>query len=196
MDASAARAPWQGDVFITTFDGGSIDGLQIYNNTHFWNPSIDMPWIEGRNVNVTGNEARFIMNNIVYSTAPTMLDLDDSFGMDRDLYWLAAPGRPVWKFGSVVTNSMDDFRNRTGRDWNGIFADPKLNDPMYSGTGRPASAFTPVNGSPAIGAGVAWDIGGRDFFGNYVPDGGSIKLQAPVTHIQYVERLHWRPVAA
>jgi hypothetical protein len=39
----------QGDIYITTFDGGALDGVQIYNNTGYWNPAADGPWIKGRN---------------------------------------------------------------------------------------------------------------------------------------------------
>ena len=98
--------------------------------------------------------------------------------MDRNLYWFTGPGLPVWRYGSVVTQNMDQFRIWTGQDWNGMLADPLLQSPTYSGTGRPADAFVISGNSPAIGAGVGWDMGGRDFFGNFVPSSGSINIGA------------------
>lgn len=174
----ASQVAQQGDIYITTFDGGAIDGIQIYNNTGYWNPAADGGWIKGRNVNATGSQGRFIMNNIVYSTTPTMLDLDNFIGMDRNLYWLAGAGLPVWRYGSVVTQSMNDFRSSTGQDWNGMFADPMLQSVGYSAPGRPTDAFTPTGNSPVIGAGIAWDMGGRDFFGNFVQNSGPINIGA------------------
>lgn len=174
----ASQVAQQGDIFITTFDGGAIDGIQIYNNTGYWNPAADGGWIRGRGVNVTGSQPRFIMNNIVYATTPTMLDLDNFIGMDRNLYWLAGSGLPVWRYGSVVTQNMDQFRNWTGQDWNGMFTDPRMHSPTYSAAGRPSDAFALEGNSPALGSGYGWDMGGVDFFGNFVPSGGSINIGA------------------
>lgn len=175
---NGSQAPQQGDIFITTFDGGALDGIQIYNNTSYWNPAVDAPWLRGRNVNVTGSQPRFSMNNIVKSTVPTMLDLDAFISMDRDLYWLQGPGQPNWRYGNVVSHNMDEFRTNTGCDWNGQFRDPLFKDTAYGPSFRPSTAFLLNNGSPALGMGYAWDMGGRDFFGSIVPSGGYINAGA------------------
>lgn len=170
----------QGDVFVTTFDGGSIDGIQIYNNTAYWNPAGDAGWLKARNVYLSGNLPRLFMNNIIYSQTPTMIDADGSISMDRNLYWLATPGgTPIWRLGSVVAQSLYDYRVRTGQDWNAIFADPMMNNPTYSGVGRPATAFTLLLSSPAIRAGAYWsgmstiDFSGRTPMVPGMPDIGA-----------------------
>jgi hypothetical protein len=170
--------PRQGDIYIVTFDGGNIDGLQIYNNTSYWNPALNGPWLKGTSLWFTGNQPRFIENNIVYSSATNMLDLDSGIAMDRDLYWVATGGTPTWRYGSVSANNMNDFRVRSGQDWNGMFADPLMNDTAYSAAGRPTVSFTPSLRSPALGAGIAWDMGGKDFFGNPLPNSGQIAIGA------------------
>jgi hypothetical protein len=73
---------------------------------------------------------------------------------------------------------MDAFRTQTGQDWNGMFADPRLVSPTYSAPGRPADAFKLNGNSPAIGSGISWDMGGRDFFGIAVANSGSIDIGA------------------
>jgi hypothetical protein len=176
---SAATAPTQGDIFLATWDGGSLDGIQIYNNTSSWNPAADAGWIRGRSVFKTGTLPTFVMNNIVYSRTPTMLDLDGWMPMDRNLYWLATGGTPVWKFGSVVVNDLQTFKNMTGQDWNGIFADPMLNCPTYNGIGRPTAPFTLRLQSPAIGAAAGWSgMAETDFFGNWLPPSGTTTIGA------------------
>lgn len=176
---SPILAPIQGDIFLATWDGGSLDGIQIYNNTSNWNPGADGGWIRGRGLNKTGTLPTFIMNNLVYSRTPTMLDLDNSIPMDRNLYWLAGGGVPVWKYGSVVANDLIAFKNATGQDWNGIFADPLMNDPTYSGVGRPAFPFTLTLRSPAIGAAVGWSgMAPTDFFRNILPAAGTTTIGA------------------
>jgi hypothetical protein len=121
------------------------------------------------------------MNNIVYSTTPTVLDLDNFVALDRNLYWFAGSGLPVWRYGSVVTQNIDEFKRLSGQDWNGMFADPMLVSPTYSAVGRPVDAFKLYGNSRAIGSGISWDMGGRDFFGNAVGSGGPINMGASNT---------------
>ncbi len=172
----ASVASSQGDIYVVTFDGGSLDGIQIYNNTATWNPAVDGAWIVGRNVWVTGSLPRFLMNNLVYSTARTMIDLDNIMGMDRNLYWSTNSSSPVWKYQASVFQDFGQFRSNTGQDWNGLQADPMLANPMYHGIGAPITDFLPAANSPAVGSGTAWSMGGRDFYGNAVPDSGSINI--------------------
>lgn len=172
----ASMTARQGDVFVVTFDGGSLDGVQIYNNTAYWNPAADGPWIMSRNVALTGSLPRFMMNNLIYSTASTMIDLDNILGMDRNLYFSNHANTAVWKYQSGVFRDFGQFRLRTGQDWNGIQANPLLADPAYHGIGLSSTAFLPSPNSPAVGAGAAWAMGGRDNYGNLVPDSGMITL--------------------
>jgi len=176
---SATFAAAQGDILLGTWEGGSLDGIQIYNNTASWNPAADAGWIRGRNFVKTGTQPTFIMNNVVFSRTPTMLDIDNSIPMDRNLYWLAGGGTPVWKYGSVIANDLITFRNSTGQDWNGIFADPRMNNPTYNGIGRPIFPFTLQSQSPAIGAGVGWSgMAPTDFFKNWLPATGTTTIGA------------------
>jgi hypothetical protein len=49
-----------------------------------------------------------------------------------------------------------------------------MNNPTYSGIGRPSVQFTLVPGSPAIGRGAAWaGMAASDFFGHALPPSGT-----------------------
>lgn len=171
---NAATAPNQGDIFITTFDGGSLNGVQIYNNTAYWNPATDAGWIRARRVSMVGTSPRFIVNNIVYSAAPTMIDLDASIILDHNQYWLAGSGTPAWKYGSIIAESLSALEASAGQEQHGGFADPRMNNPTYSGIGRPSVQFALMLGSPAIGTGLAWaGMAPSDFFGNILPASGT-----------------------
>lgn len=173
---SSAMASGQGDIFLTTFDGGSLNGVQIYNNATYWNPAAEGGWIHGRGLSLTGSSPD-IMNNVVYSTARTMVDLDSSISLNNNLYWIAGSGMPVWKYGLVLASSLTALRATTGQEQNGMFADPQLNDANYTGVARPTSQFTLMTGSPAIGKGRAWAaMGPVDFFGNALPLSGTIDI--------------------
>ncbi|HEX4748755.1 MAG TPA: RICIN domain-containing protein [Bryobacteraceae bacterium] len=173
-----SMGPREGDIFISTFDGGSLDGIQIYNNTGYWNPTTDGGWINARNVSLTGSLPRFIQNNIVFSATPTLIDVDGTIPMDHNLYW--APEQiPTWRYADFVATSLPAFQQMSGQETNGLYADPKLNSGTYSSTGMPTSAFTLNQASPAIGSGATWsDMGSVDFFGNSLPEAGSPDIGA------------------
>lgn len=161
----------EGDVYITTFAGGSLNGVQIYNNTAYWNPASDGGWINERNISLTGSLPRFIQNNILYSATPTLINVDGSIPLNHNLYWNLAASS-IWKYGSFTPTAFASFQQLTGQEAQGLYADPKLNAPTYSATGMPVSAFTLTQDSPAIGAGAAWSgMGSVDFFGNALPAG-------------------------
>jgi len=54
------------DIVVFTWNGGAINGIQVYNNTHtsisHKCPAIDV------NANLTGSLPNFVKNNLVYST--------------------------------------------------------------------------------------------------------------------------------
>jgi len=175
--------PQQGDIFIVTFDGGRLDGVQVYNNTAYWNPAQDGGWIMARNLSLVSNLPTFIQNNILYSATPTLLDMDALIPLDHNLYWLPTGSSGVWRYGSAVASSFADFRRLTNQEPAGLFADPLLNNPTYSATGQPTSAFTSNPGSPAIANGRSWPgMGQRDFFGNALPPTGTTEIGAQYVH--------------
>ena len=36
----------QGDLFISTWEGGNLDGVRVGINTFFWNPPTDLPVVQ------------------------------------------------------------------------------------------------------------------------------------------------------
>lgn len=174
----AATAALQGDVYITTFAGGSLNGVQIYNNTAYWNPAGDAGWINERNVSLTGSLPRFIQNNILYSATPTLINVDGSIPLNHNLYWNTA-GSSIWRYASIAPTAFASFQQLTGQEAQGLYTDPKLNTPTYSAVGMPVSAFTLAQNSPAIGSGAAWSgMGSVDFFGNTLPVAGTADMGA------------------
>ena len=174
----SGMAARQGDIYITTFGGGSLNGFQIYNNTAYWNPASDGGWIKGRYLALSGTLPRFIQNNILYSATPTLIDMDGSIPLNHNLYWNTT-GASIWKYGSVSANTFGAFRQSTGQEANGLYTDPKLNSWTYSGVGRPASAFTLTQNSPALGSGGTWSgMGSVDFFGDNLPGTGTPDIGA------------------
>jgi Right handed beta helix region len=163
----------QGDVFLATWDHGSLDGIQIYNNTFYWNPAENGPLLRTTGTEYSGTLPRFFKNNIIYSTVPLLVETTKDIALDNNIYWLTGTGSPQWVWNGQSYSGLHSFSSGTGEDTHSIYADPHLVDPSYHAVGHSTSAFTLQPDSPAINAGVdvcrgirQCSMGKRDYFGN------------------------------
>jgi hypothetical protein len=178
---STASADRQGDLYIaiwnSTGGGGLITNTAIYNNTFYWNPASTAFYaIAGYDLYRGGtgwSGTNRFMNNIIYSTVPSMLSMwKAGLTMDYNLWWYTGTGNPSFKWVNTTYTSFAAFKTGTGQEAHGIWANPMLNDPTYHGNGFPTTSFTTQTGSPAINAGTnLGSMGTRDFFGNAIPVG-------------------------
>jgi hypothetical protein len=168
-----------GDFYILTWNGGSIDGLQIYNNTSYWNPVIDKAALKNTGVSYSGSRARFFKNNLIYSTASNFVNTDSSLQLDNNLYWYTNSGGPWFGYNGNWYNSFSAYQSGSGQEANSKYVDPQLNSPTYHGNGMPSTQFTLQSGSPAVDAGTnVGSMGSRDFFGNSLPQGNGYDIGA------------------
>jgi hypothetical protein len=167
----AAYVNRQGDIFLDTWQGGRLDGVQVYNNTVYWNPAADYPAV--KNTAAYGSTLpNFFKNNLIYSTVTNIITCNGSVVYDYNLYWYTGAGSPVF----CGTTGWSAYASKEPHS---LYADPKLNDPTYHGVGRPTTSDTLQSGSPAINAGVdVGNMGAHDFFGNVIPQGGSYDIGA------------------
>lgn len=180
-----ANSPDPGEILLNTWDGGSIDGLQIYNNTFYWNPVTPGMAINTTWAYVTANQPDLFENNIIYGAAPGMVASSSPFTFSNNIYWTTGAGSPSWQFNGTTYTDFASYQSGTGQEAGSLFTDPLLNDPDYHSTGMPTSVFTLQAGSPAIGAGTnvcngqsGCSMGAEDFFGNPLPNGSSYNIGA------------------
>ena len=83
----------QGDLFISTWEGGKLDGVRIHNNTFYWNPPIDAPAVQMDHADFTGTRPNVFQSNLIHSTVPSMIHSNDGLRFDRNLYWYAGSSR-------------------------------------------------------------------------------------------------------
>lgn len=169
------RRASQGDLFLATWDEGSLDGLRIYNNTFYWSPVERAPVLRQAGVITEGAEAIF-KNNLVYTTWDWIVDAGSGLQFDHNLYFAPAsvgPGR--FELHGVAYDGLAAWQTASGQDAHSLWADPALVDPGETESRwRSADSFRLSAGSPAIDAGVAIDAdGGCDHFG------GGIGASAP-----------------
>ena len=179
-NAQNRAAASQGDLFLSTWDGGSIDGLQIYNNTFYWNPAVNVPLLNTTAASFSGSSPNFFENNIVYSTVPAITTASSPFQLDRNIYWVSTGATPSWTWNNATYSSLSAYQVASTQDAHSVVADPLLVSPTSDATGKPTIAFTLQAGSRAQGAGAnvcariaQCDMGPQDFFGNPLPTNGN-----------------------
>ena len=175
---SPRLAERQGDIFVSTWDGGSLDGLQIYNNTVYWNPPTDAPIVR-LDASFTGDGPNLIANNVMYSTVPTLISARQPIPMENNLYWYSGVGDPVWEYDGQVFRSIDAFRSSTGREKSGMFADPKLE--LFEPARIPLRGPVLSLGAASPGRDRGIDVGymeRRDILGKQVPQGKGLDIGA------------------
>jgi hypothetical protein len=177
QDVLLAKA--QGDFFLSTWEGGYLDGVCIYNNTVYWNPASNgAPALINR-ASFTGSAANFFENNIIYSTAQWLVESNAGLELDYNIYWYTGTEVALWLYERKIYRGFTEYQQGSGQDGHGLYADPLLNDPTYHEVGRPTTAFTLQDGSPAVDAGAdLGDMGARDFFGNPIPRGAGYDIGA------------------
>jgi len=183
-----ANSPDPGEIFMNTNGAaisGTLDGVQVYNNTFYWNPATPGPAFNTVNANFSGTNPNFFKNNIIYSTVPYLVQTTSDFVLDNNIYWTAGVA-PDWNFNGVDYTRFASYQSASGQDAHSLYTDPMLNTPSYHSPGRPTSALTLLPGSPAIGAGAdvcsgiagACSMGTQDFWGNPLPDGSGYNIGA------------------
>jgi hypothetical protein len=167
-----------GAIHITTWGGGSLDGVQIYNNTIFWNQQRSPNAIVNQAVFV-GDRPNFFENNILYSSSPWMVFSNASLKFDYNLYWYSGDKTPVWVLGNDGYAGFSEYQSKSTQDAHSMFADPMLKEFTYHEVGFPAMQFTLLISSPAIDAGTdVGNMGTHDFFGNPIPFGKGYDIGA------------------
>jgi hypothetical protein len=120
---SPRLAPRAGDLNIVTWDGGSVDGVLIYNNTFYWNPPSPSPPIKVE-AEFTASRPNAFFNNIVYSTVPTLIDTSKGISYQNNFYWYPGEELPTWSIGGQKYTGLPAYRQVADRE---SFTDPKLN---------------------------------------------------------------------
>jgi hypothetical protein len=175
----------QGEVYMHTWDGGSLDGVEIYNNTFYWNPATNAPALSLDDAIFSGNGPRFFKNNIVYATVPGMIQTVAGFVLDNNIYWTTSPSGPEWRVDAGLYKTFASYQSATKRDVHSYYTDPLLNSPGYHAAGRPTAAFHLLTGSAAARSGVdicsavtTCSMGSFDFWGQALAEGRRFNIGA------------------
>lgn len=134
---SSKLARRQGDCYITTWDGGALDGVQIHNNTFYWTPPVEAPVLLMDRVVFRGARANIFRNNVLFSAVPDMVQSSPELRFEGNVYWYAGDGQPVWRYGTEEFRGFGSWRQAAGAE--DEFADPRWD-----------AALRPRRGSPLL----------------------------------------------
>jgi hypothetical protein len=164
----------QGDFYITTWEGGKLDGVLVHNNTFVWDPPIDAPAVQVDQAEFTGRGANVFRNNTVVSSVPDMVHSSRSLHFENNVYWYSGRGVPRWSFDGREYLGFGQYREAVDSNSNERFADPRLD-----------ALLRPGPGSPLIDAALpADDMGEYDALGAHIPRGGGFDIGAVESGVQ------------
>lgn len=103
----------QGDLYISTWEGGLLDGVRIENNTFYWNPPIDTPAIQMDQADFTGNRTNVMRGNTIYTGVSSAVHLSNAINQDANRIGRAgqsinAACPPAGRFRLVATGAGRD----------------------------------------------------------------------------------------
>jgi len=171
----------QGDFFLNTWNGGSLNGVEIYNNTSYWTSSLANNYaLMANNATFSGSNPSFFKNNLVYSTLqyPDIAEAISPMALSNNLYYSSDSAPQYWfGYNGSWWDSFSTYQSSSTQDANSILADPLLASPGYDVNNVwPTTQYTPQSGSPAIGVGTnvcagisGCSMGSSDFLGNSLP---------------------------
>jgi hypothetical protein len=174
----------QGEIYLHTWDGGSLDGVQIYNNTLYWNPASNAAAFVIDNAIFSAGGPRFFKNNIVYAKVPAMIQTTSNFALDYNIYWTTSASAPAWRVDATVYTNFSSYRSSAQEDIHSHYSDPRMTSPDYHAVGKPVTAFHLLPGSPATRAAgdicglVVCSVGSHDFWGYTLAAGPNFNIGA------------------
>jgi len=81
----------QGDMFISTWDDGRLDGVRIENNTFDWSPPIDAPAIQMDHADFTGAGPNILAGNTIRTGVSRALHVSEALHSERNVVTTAEP---------------------------------------------------------------------------------------------------------
>jgi hypothetical protein len=100
----------QGDIYTSTWDGGSLDGIRIERNTIVWNPPIDAPAIQMSGTEFSGKRQNLVGSNIVYSAVANLVRSAAPVKFAGNTYWRPGGAAAVWSYGGREYAGFDQWR--------------------------------------------------------------------------------------
>ncbi|HYK34392.1 right-handed parallel beta-helix repeat-containing protein [Alloacidobacterium sp.] len=133
---SPRMANYQGAIFLYTWNGGSIDGLTVENNTVYWGPYEKAPALLN-NAQIMAGTTVF-RNNKIYSTSPWLVKSSSALAFAQNKYTYFGAGKAEWQWGARTFSGLPQIQQATQQEDGSTFDQQPLS--QWSNVFRAASA--------------------------------------------------------
>jgi len=139
---SPRMAKYQGAIFLLSWNGGSIDGLTVENNTVYWSPFENSPAFVNKAA-IKGGSAAF-RDNTIYSTSPWLVDSNTSSLLAQNHYSYYGGGTAKWRYGTKEFGSLQELQNGPKQETGSRFVQQPLQEWLVAGESSARSAQRPA----------------------------------------------------
>lgn len=108
----------QGDLFIFTWDGGSLDGVRIEDNTFYWSPVIDVPAVLMEHADFTGTRPNVMAGNRFFTGVSQPFQTNAAITLERNVVSpvpeaaALRPGQSAWYRIELTLGDWVDARSQ------------------------------------------------------------------------------------
>ena len=117
----AALAKRQGDLFLSTWDNGKLDGVSIHDNAIYWNPDGDS-YALNNTADFTGAATNSFEQNTVVSRVPGLILSNASLHFDGNGYSVAGDAPGKFEYGGAKPANFAEYQANSGQDTHSRFA--------------------------------------------------------------------------
>ena len=103
----------QGAIFLWTWNGGKLKGVELSGNRIFWNPPVAAAALVSA-ADFIG-EGKF-HGNTIQSTPPLFIRSNRSLLLDHNTYEYRGDGGTRWDYGGKLHSGFRDYQRATGQD--------------------------------------------------------------------------------
>jgi hypothetical protein len=145
----SAMALRQGDIFLSTWDNGNLNGVSIHDNAIYWSPATNAFALNNM-ATYTGSGLNTFKHNTLISQVPSLILTNNSLSLDQNDYWVLGGASGLFQYGAPPPLDFAAYQAGSGQDQHGRLA-PLPSSPPAAPLGVMApSLLGAAQGSPAL----------------------------------------------
>jgi hypothetical protein len=145
----AALATRQGDLFLSTWDNGAIDGVSVHDNVFYWNPAVDAPLVNN-SASFTEQRGQTFTHNVIVSQTPSLVLSNASLALDYNRYGMLTAAAPQFTYAGAGPMGFAAYQSQSGQDLHSTDATATQQAATPPSSPFDAALLGDATGSPAL----------------------------------------------